>query len=178
MRREDLLDLNEVLQYPGRQISVEISTELDQEEDIDLIKPLEGELHAVSTGNILIITGHFETTMVLECSRCSNPVETPIDFDIEEHFPVVGTPSSLSAQDMATVAPEEPYPLFEGNNLMVEALLRQDLLVSIPMHVECPPGTCSYNEQQSKLQSQESGRPEFIDLANKLKLKENLEDQD
>jgi len=50
MKRDDLLDLNDILQHPGRKLEVDISTELPEEEDIDLVKPLEGYLEAVSTG--------------------------------------------------------------------------------------------------------------------------------
>jgi len=36
MRREDLLDLNDVLQHPGRKLAVDVSTELPDEIEIDL----------------------------------------------------------------------------------------------------------------------------------------------
>ena len=52
MRRDDLLDLNEVLQHPGRKLEVDISSELPEETEIELAKPLEGYLEAVSTGNL------------------------------------------------------------------------------------------------------------------------------
>lgn len=162
MKREDLLDLNDVLQHPGRTIAVDISTEMDTEEDIDLVKPLEGYLEAVSTGNLLLLTGQFSTRAVLECSRCGNPVEVDVTFDLDEQFPVEGTPSSLSSQDMAKIKDEEPYPLFDGNNLMVEALLRQDLLIAMPLQVFCPEG-CALKE--GIIESGVAGRPEFKGLA-------------
>ena len=137
MRREDLLDLNDVLQHPGRKLAVDISTELPDEEDIDLIKPLEGFLEAISTGNLLLITGEFAGVAVLECARCTRPVETPIKFEIDEQFPVEGVPSSLSAQDYAKVAPDEPYEMFDGNSLMVEQLLRQAFHLSLPIQPLC-----------------------------------------
>lgn len=137
MRREDLLDLNDVLQHPGRQLAVDISTELPDEADVDLIKPLEGYLEAVSTGNLLLIEGKFATRLVLECSRCSSPIEVDVEFDVEEQFAVEGTPSSLNSQDYARVVADEPYQLFDGNSLMVEALLRQGLLLSMPMQALC-----------------------------------------
>jgi uncharacterized protein len=137
MRRDDLLDLNDVLQHPGRRIEVDISTDLPQEADLDLTKPLTGFLGAVSTGNLLLINGKFQTTCVLECARCSEPVEVPLEFELEEQFPVVGVPSSLSHQDYAKVDPDEPYELFEGNALLVENLLRQALILAIPVQPLC-----------------------------------------
>jgi uncharacterized protein len=141
MRRDDLLDLNEVLQHPGRKLEVDISSELPQEKEIELIRPLEGYLEAVSTGNLLLLTGKFEGAAILECARCGGPLETPFEFEIEEQFPVVGVASSYSSQDYARVdAEEEPYPLFEGNSLLVEDLLRQDMIVALPVQPLCQYG--------------------------------------
>lgn len=137
MRREDLLDLNDVLQHPGRKVAVDISTELPEEEDIDLVIPVEGYLEAVSTGNILLITGEFKTRAVVECARCTAPLEKDVEFEIDEQFPVEGVPSSLSSQDYARVVPDEPFTLFEGNHLIPEALIRQALLLSLPIQPLC-----------------------------------------
>ncbi len=152
MKREALLDLNEVLQHPGRRLLVELQTDLDQEADIDLLRPLEGTLEAVSTGNLLLLTGTFKTRAVLECARCNAPLEQELEFELEEQFPVEGIPSSYSSQDFARVVPDEPFQLFEGNALIVDALLRQNLLLSIPMQTFCPPeaeATCQAGSRES-----------------------------
>lgn len=171
MRREELLDLNDALQHPGRKIAVDISTELEQEADIDLVSPLEGYLEAVSTGNLLLITGKFATKAVLECARCGAPLEIDVSFEVDEQFPVEGVPSSFNAQDYARVVADEPFELFEGNNLIVEALLRQDLLVSLPMQALCEygwEGPCPIAAQRGNAPKPESHRPEFDKLANLL----------
>ena len=173
MKRDDLLDLNDVLQHPGRELAVDISTELPEEVDIDLLKPLEGYLEAVSTGNILLITGSFSTRAVLECARCSGPLEVDVDFELDEQFPVEGTPSSLNPQDYARVVSDEPFPLFDGNQLIVELLLRQALLLSMPMQSLCEfgwEGTCPIAAARSLSELPKlEGRPEFTRLSSLLK---------
>jgi len=176
MKRDDLLDLNDVLQHPGRELAVDISTELPEEMDVDLLKPLEGYLEAVSTGNILLITGSFNTRVVLECARCSGPLEVDVDFELDEQFPVEGTPSSLNPQDLARVVSDEPFPLFDGNSLFVEQLLRQALLLSMPMQSLCEfgwEGNCPIAASRSeKATPSYGGRPEFTLLSNLLKSEE------
>jgi uncharacterized protein len=170
MRRDDLLDLNDVLQHPGRQLAVDISTELPDEADLDLLKPVEGYLEAVSTGNILLITGKFDTRLVLECARCSEPLEIDVNFDVDEQFPVEGIPSSLGAGDFAHVAPDEPFELFEGNNLIVENLIRQAMLISLPLQALCEhgwDGPCPIAAARGE-QPRAEGRPEFGKLTNLL----------
>ena len=137
MKREDLLDLNEALQHPGKHVVVDISTELPLEGDIDLASPLEGFIDAVSTGNLLLITGDFTCMATLECARCSEPIEISVNFQLDEQFPVEGVPSSYSSTDFARVAPDEPYEMFDGNMLMVEVLLRQALILSFPTQPLC-----------------------------------------
>lgn len=151
MKRDDLLDLNDALQHPGRKISVDVSTELPQEEDLDLVAPVEGFLEAVSTGNLLLIKGEFKTRCVLECARCGAPLEQEVQYAMEEQFPVEGVPSVYGKDDYAKIAPDEPYPLFEGNFLMVENLMRQGLLVSLPIQPLCSHGweePCPLAEQR------------------------------
>ena len=178
MRRDDLLDLNDVLQHPGRKLEVDISTELPEEEDLDLVKPVEGYLEAISTGNLLLITGKFTTRAVLECARCSEPIEVDVNFEIEEQFPVQGIPSSYGSGDFAKVAPDEPFELFEGNNLIVENLLRQGLLVEIPIQPLCTFGwdeECPVAKEKGASAPKPAGRPEFEKLANLMKSEENAD---
>ncbi len=106
MRRQDLLDLKEALQHQGRTIEAEISTELSEEEDLDLVSPLEGTLTAVSTGNLLLIQGSFRARVVVECARCSAPLEKDVEFELDEQFPVEGVPSSFNPREHAVVKAE------------------------------------------------------------------------
>lgn len=177
MRREDLLDLNDVLQHPGRSLAVDVSTELTDEADVDLVKPLEGFLEAVSTGNLLLITGEFKTRVVMECARCTEPLEVDLEFEIDEQFPVEGTPSSLSAQDFARVVPDEPFELFDGNSLMVENLIRQGLILSMPLSPLCEfgwEGDCPVAAARGATKRPTTAtRPEFEGLANLLRPEED-----
>ena len=168
MKRDDLLDLNDVLQHPGRRVEVDVSTDLEQESDLDLVAPLEGFLDCVSTGNVLLIEGEFKARAVLECARCAGPLETDVSFQLEEQFAVEGVPSSLSQTDTARVVADEPFPLFEGNQLMVENLLRQGLLLSMPDQPLCEfgwDGDCPRAKGLGVGDGPMEGRPEFSRLA-------------
>lgn len=172
MKRDDLLDLNEVLQHPGRRIELDVSTELPDEADVDLVAPLDGTLDAVSTGNLLLLTGKFRTRAVLECARCVNPIELDLEFELDEQFAVEGTPSSYSQQDYARVKADEPFPLFDGNHLLVENLLRQGLLLAMPVQPLCAAGwdgPCAVADAAGLPPvNAASGRPEFAALLNLL----------
>lgn len=171
MKREALLDLNEALQNPGYRLNYSIQTELPEEEDIDLLKPITGQLEAVSTGNVLLVRADFHTRCVVECARCGNPVETDVEFQMSDEFPVEGIPSCYGSGGHAKVEDEEPYPLFKDNSLIRDAYVRQGLLLNLPTQVLC---TGSWDEPcpdavdlEAREEAEEPhGHPAFQKLAN------------
>jgi uncharacterized protein len=162
MKRENMLDLNDALQHPGRIIAVDISTELPEMEDIDLVTPIEGFLEAVSTGNQLLIEGEFSTKCMMECSRCGAAIEQEVHCPLDEQFNVEGIPSQYAQADYARVVSDEPYPLFDENNLLVEELLQQALVLNLPVQPLCDhgwDGDCPNATAEAKLAREKQGAP-------------------
>lgn len=172
MKREHLLDLNEVLQHPGKKLTIDISTDFAKDPEIELMEPMEGFLEAVSTGNILLLNGEFKAKVIADCARCGGPIEVPVEFEVEEQFPVVGVPAMYGTGDFARVDEEdEPYKLFVENSLDVEALLRQDLIVAVPLQPLCQygwDGDCPKARGIAVKPASAEGRPEFSKLKNLL----------
>lgn len=168
MRRDDFLDLNDALQHPGRVVAVDISTELPDESEVELISPCEGYLEAVSTGNLLLLTGEFKAQCIVDCARCGAPLEQEVIYKVDEQFPVEGTASVFSKDEYAKVVPEEDFPLFEGNNLMVENLIHQGLVVNLPLQPLCQHGwdePCPQAEAREIPTRSDDHHPEFDKLA-------------
>ncbi|MEO7453480.1 MAG: DUF177 domain-containing protein [Fimbriimonadales bacterium] len=138
MKRPKQVDLNDAVQHPGRVVPFEVETSLEEEEDIDLLRPITGKLEAASTGNMLFIDGSLKVEMVLECSRCLKPIEVRMDLQVHEEFTVEGVPAGFGNREYAEVKEEgEAYPLFDGNSLKWEDLVRQSLWLSMPTRAVC-----------------------------------------
>ncbi len=163
MKREDLLDLNEAVQNPGRELVFQISTELQHEEDLDLLEPVTGEIRTVSTGNILLLKGDFQTRCVMECARCASPLEIPVSYHMEDDFPVEGIPACYGAEGYAHIeAEDEPYPLFSKNALVRDAWVRQGLIVNLPVQALCPfgwDGPCPNAAKTVQAKTEVEGHP-------------------
>ncbi|MCG9894796.1 MAG: YceD family protein [Fimbriimonadaceae bacterium] len=140
MRRSDLLDLNEALQFPGKRLVFEVETRLESEEDLDLLTPVTGTLEAVSTGSVLVIGASLSARVVLECARCIAPLEVDLDFEMEDDFQVEGVPSSWARDGQAKVVFDEPEPLFHNNHLFRDRYIRQGLLLQLPLQPLCSGG--------------------------------------
>jgi uncharacterized protein len=137
MTREGLLDLNEAVQHPGKKLVFDVRTELQHEEDIDLLEPVTGQLQAISTGNLLLVDAQLSTRAVLECARCSAPIELDVEFEMSDQFLVEGLPSAYSHEGFAKVVTDEPEPMFQGNALILDHYVRQGLLLNMPAQPIC-----------------------------------------
>ncbi len=180
MRREDLLDLNEAVQNPGKKLTFQINTDLSLEEDLDLLSPVTGELVAVSTGNVLLVTGEFRAKCVLECARCGTPLDVDLDYEMDDQFLVDGVPSCYASDGMAKVAAEEDFPLFHNkNSLMRDAYIRQGLLVNLPVQPLCSygwEGDCpNAKESDKKMAAEALGHPALMELERLRKLAEEAQ---
>lgn len=164
MKKPKAIDLNEAIQHPGKHLEFNLSTSLEEEEDLDLLEPITGILRAVSTGNMLLVGGEFSTRAVVECSRCLAPVEVSVEFVVEEEFPVEGVPAEMGG--FAHVESDEPTPLFDGNGLLFEELIRQDLWLNLPTHPLCRedcPGLVQEDSDIAKERLKFSGLSEILE---------------
>ncbi|MFN4033646.1 MAG: YceD family protein [Fimbriimonadales bacterium] len=131
------LDLNDVVQHPGRRVEYPIEIWLEREEAPPLAEPIRGTLVAESGGRILRLYGEFSTVVWLECGRCLDYFQQPVSFELHEEFLLNGTPAALSATGYAEVDDRDSFPVFEGNYLYVDDLLRQYLLLELPIAPVC-----------------------------------------
>jgi uncharacterized protein len=171
MKRPKQVDLNDAVQHPGRVVSFEVETSLEEEEDVDLVRPITGNLEAVSTGNMLFIDGVLRAEMILECSRCLKPVEVKMDLQVHEEFTVDGVPAGFGNREYAEVKEEgEAYPLFDGNSLRWEDLVRQTLWLAMPTRTVCSeacPGIGDFEPHDGQ------ARPELAALSQLLEDEED-----
>jgi uncharacterized protein len=173
VERSLLIDLNEVVQHPGRSVDIEVSTDAVIDPDVALAGPITGTLTATGEGNLLMLTGEFEATVVLECCRCGGECEAPVEFEVDEAYPIEGVPGARGG--FAKVNDEdEPFPLFEENKLRVEDLLRQILILELPSHPLCTENClglcklCGRNLNEGPCECHEAGgHPALQQLAEK-----------
>ena len=145
MMKEGLLDLNEAVQYPGKRLVFNFFTALSEDDEIELVEPLQGHIEAVSAGSQLQITTACRGKCILDCARCGVPIEAEFDFDSEDWFEVDGVPSMYATDGHAKIVSDEPTPIFKNNTLLRDAYIRQEVWVNLPTQPLCAygwEGTC------------------------------------
>lgn len=88
-------------------------------------------LHIENVGDrTLVLSGEAEFTLMIPCDRCLEPVEVPFQLSIERTL-------DMNLTDEERIADLDEQPYLQGYNLDVDQLVRDELLLNLPMKVLC-----------------------------------------
>lgn len=179
------LDLSEIATHLGKRIRYDIDEPPIEDlgpglKELDRIK---GDVTFSNTGSNIVVRGKFHTAVELDCGRCLQPYRIELELPIEEELPISGRPPWVEEEVEEEELPEEEKePLFVDNIFDLEELLRQSILVAVPIKPLCSEackGLCAHcgvnlNEGQCECPEEEEGSP-FAALASLLEKDEESE---
>jgi uncharacterized protein len=121
------------------------------------------------TGDGILAQGDLSAELTLPCSRCLEPVAVPIDVELEEVF----TPTIDVITGQAIKLEEDDRALWidEHHILDLSEVLRQDVLVAVPMHPVCREdcrglcSTCGQNLNEGSCNCAPEPDPRWASLA-------------
>ena len=134
------LDLNEIATHLGKHVKyiIDEPTVEDPESGLKLREAVTGEVTFSNTGNFVVARGKFHTKMELECSRCLKSYTMDVDMPIDEAFSITPPVPEMVQEDEEEELPEDAKePLFEENVFNLTELLRQNILVAVPIKPLC-----------------------------------------
>ncbi len=133
------IDLTELLQKVGNEAELEEAVELRfPDDDLNLTRPAEIKLHLVNTGASVLVKGKVETEVELTCSRCLKTFRLPLSVGIEEEFSK-DAPEFKRGGETELKEEDFVYPIEKDNTIDLAEVLRQDLLLAIPIKTLCSP---------------------------------------
>jgi uncharacterized protein len=127
----------------------------------------------------VLAQGNLSAELTLPCVRCLDPVKVPLEIPLEETF--APTIDIVTGQ---TVRPEEEDRALwidEHHILDLSEVLRQDILVALPVHVVCSPDcrglcpTCGKNLNEGDCDCTSEPDPRWAVLQDLLKDRDNKE---
>lgn len=148
------IDLSEIVHHPGMRADQDFEEPCPGDLGLNCTAPVKGRLEFNNTGNLLLITGDISTEVTLECSRCLEDFSLPVDGKVEEEFRVEKVGDSVKAlpSEEEDISPD----LIVNNMLDVDELIRQSLLLVLPIQPLCRPDcggicpTCGQNLNMRK----------------------------
>jgi uncharacterized protein len=127
-------------------IGAEREYEVDEDVDIEGQKVrVTGKVHLIRTDRGILARGSMTSQIEIECSRCLEPFQCPVDIKFEEEFfPLIDVISGLPVG-----IPEEQsgYFIIDQNHIIdLREAIRQYILLAVPMKPLCKEecaGLCS-----------------------------------
>lgn len=115
-------------------------SELDQLDDgFDVVAPFRGSVRFLWTNERILVLVSGDTAVAMQCSRCLETFEQPIHVEIEEAFiPTVDLATGLPIQT-DDEEPDEALLIDEHHILDLSEILRQSILLALPMTPLCRP---------------------------------------
>ena len=122
---------------PGRTRTVDVDEPLRLEDsDVELTSPMQGRLTFTRDHAGILVQGRLRTTARLMCVRCLETVDERVDIELSDEFlPTVhipGGPDLVGGPDR-----EAATEIDEHHVLDVTEVVRQGVLIAMPLHVLC-----------------------------------------
>jgi uncharacterized protein len=131
------LDLSEIVRNVGKQAVNDINEPCEPNDlEFECIGTITGKLMFTNSGELLLITGEIYSDVVMECSRCLEEFVQPFDLKLEEELRIERSGAIIKALPMD----EDDDPegeLINNNILNVRELVRQNILLEIPIQPLC-----------------------------------------
>ena len=151
------LDLLEVLRASGASIEREISIPAGPlKDEWELTEPVTGRLRVTNARQNVVVRGNAKTSVVLQCSRCLNDFNFPVDLNLDVVVPLSTFNAHLGAlrvsddgDDGMELSPDDIALLFQEHSLDVDELVRQAIVLAIPIQPLCSPDCPGLPEAQS-----------------------------
>jgi uncharacterized protein len=83
------------------------------------------------------LRGHFDGKFEVPCARCVEPVTIPLASDFDLIFRPVG--ADAGAPERSITAPETEIGYYQKDSLLLEDVLREQVLLSLPVRTLCKP---------------------------------------
>jgi len=129
------IDLANIAGTPGARACYAISEHLAPSEGVSTKGPVVGEIIAENTGSLLLLRGQLRAVLVLSCVRCLEEAEQPVEIGVEEEFA-----SEHTSSDVETIDRDEPEASAISDYVLdVSELVRQQVMVAVPMGFVCSP---------------------------------------
>ena len=131
------LNLSEIAGIDGMHAAQVIEEQCPQDLGYECAVPAKGRLEFTNTGSLLLVTGDVETELKLQCGRCLVDMTYPVHLKVEEEFRLEKIGDAIRALPLDEGDTESE--LVKDNILDVQEVIRQDLLLEVPIQPLCRP---------------------------------------
>lgn len=105
------------------------------DERIRLVEPVAVKGNVKLARALVQVNGHIDTRAQVECDRCLQPVELPVNADFALEY-ITG--SDYESSEAAELTDEEmSVSVFDGEAIDVDEIVKEQILLAVPTRVLC-----------------------------------------
>lgn len=105
------------------------------DERIRLVEPVAVKGNVKLARALVQVNGHIDTRAQVECDRCLQPVELPVDADFALEY-ITG--SDYESSEAAELTDEEmSVSVFDGEAIDVDEIVKEQILLAVPTRMLC-----------------------------------------
>lgn len=133
------IDLTELLRKVGNEADIVEEERVNFPEDgLILTQPVKVNIHLTNTGPSVLLNGTFETGAELECARCLKKFRAPLEAKVaEEYSKSPPVPKTRKSKKVDLREEDFVYPIEKDNSLDLDEIIRQNLLLVLPIKALC-----------------------------------------
>jgi uncharacterized protein len=123
------------------------------------------EVRVSKSGTDVVVRGTLQAALTVPCARCLEPASVPVNEDISALVvPATAARDSSGAQDDDDISPEQADLIpYDGETVILDDLVRDELLLGIPMIPLCSEGCPGIRPQPSEEEAAEAPEAAAID---------------
>jgi uncharacterized protein len=87
------------------------------------------------SGNEVLVNGHIDTRVQVECDRCLQPVELPVSTDFALEYISASDYESSDAAELTEA--EMTVSVFDGEAIDVDEIVKEQILLAVPTRMLC-----------------------------------------
>jgi DUF177 domain-containing protein len=111
----------------------------DPADELHLRGPVSGHARLLRTSEGILAHSDYHTSVALDCSRCLEDLTARVDGELDEEFVPstdirTGLPLAHETDDA-----DEPNLINEHHEIELDEVLRQNILINLPLHPLCQP---------------------------------------
>ncbi len=140
-------DIRDQISKRDGQVALEIDAPVPVGTDVEFVGNVSGRITLRNAGRDIAAWGHLQATALMQCSRCLEEHEVPLEFDFSETCALAQIDEPLSYTQVADDEEPASIPILDGNVVDLSELVRQLLVLHTPARSLCRPdckGLCPH----------------------------------
>lgn len=107
------------------------------DERVSLVEPVEVKGRVRLSGAEIFVNGHIETRAEVECDRCLQRVNVPVNADFDLQYITGAEYESSGAAELTE--DEMSVSVFDGEAIDIDEIVKEQILLAVPTRMLCRP---------------------------------------